>query len=199
PLRRSRTDPRIVVVLIRSIPLPRALPIKQKSVFGNRVPEAGGDHQQISWIQAQFGRRLQQARADGTLPADRAVLTKEYPLMKTAHWSLTGAALILALAPWMTVSIRADEAEDRAVKAIEKLGGRIIRDEKAKGKPIVGVNLAATPVTDADLKALAGLKQLQRLDLRQTHVTDAGLKELAGLKQLQKLYLNNTKVTDAGL
>jgi hypothetical protein len=33
--------------------------------------------EKISWIQAQFGRRLQQARADGTLPPDRALPAKE--------------------------------------------------------------------------------------------------------------------------
>ncbi|GAG37153.1 unnamed protein product, partial [marine sediment metagenome] len=37
------------------------------------------------------------------------------------------------------------------------------------------------------------------LTLSNTKVTDAGLKELAGLKQLQSLNLFRTKVTDAGL
>ena len=68
--------------------------------------------------------------------------------MKTTHRSLTGAALLLALVPWTAVSIRADEAEDKAVKAIEKLGGRITRDEKAKDKPTVNVNLTDTNMTD---------------------------------------------------
>jgi hypothetical protein len=119
--------------------------------------------------------------------------------MKTTHWSLTGAVLLLALVPWMTGCGRADEAEDKAAKAIEKLGGRIIRDDKAKGKPIVSVYLVGGPVTDAGLKHLAGLKQLQLLVLSFTQVTDAGLKHLAGLKQLHGLYVGSTKVTDAGL
>ena len=46
-----------------------------------------------------------------------------------------------------------------------------------------GLDLSFTQVTDAGLKELAGLKQLQVLDLAHTRVTDAGLKELAGLKQ----------------
>jgi internalin A len=54
-------------------------------------------------------------------------------------------------------------------------------------------------VTDAGLKELAGLKQLQTLDLGLTPVRGAGLKELAGLKQLQTLDLGECKVTDAGL
>ena len=54
-------------------------------------------------------------------------------------------------------------------------------------------------LTDAGLKALAGLTQLQLLDLRNSQVTDAGLKELAGLTQLQSLDLVATQVTDVGL
>ena len=46
---------------------------------------------------------------------------------------------------------------------------------------------------------MAGLKNLQALDLGRTKVTDAGLKELAGLKSLHALYLDGTQVTDAGL
>jgi internalin A len=119
--------------------------------------------------------------------------------MKTMQRNMTGAALVLALVQLTTVSVRADEAEDKAVKAIQKLGGKIGRDDKAKNKPIVGVVLFNAQVTDAALKELAGLKQLQMLHLSDTKVTDAGLKYLAGLKQLAELDLSGTKVTDAGL
>jgi len=93
--------------------------------------------------------------------------------------------------------------EARAVEAVKKFGGAVSRDEKAPGKPIVGVDFAGTELTDKWLKevagALAALKDLKWLDLYQTEVTDAGLKELAGLKGLQKLRLSATGVTDAGL
>ena len=118
--------------------------------------------------------------------------------MKTTFGSLIGAALLLALVPWSAVFTRADEAEEKAVKAIEKLGGRIARDMKAKDKPIVSVHLSFTQVTDAGLKDLAGLKQLQTLDLFGTQVTDAGLKHLAGLKRLRTLVLGSTQVTGKG-
>ena len=61
------------------------------------------------------------------------------------------------------------------------------------------LNLYTTQVTDAGLKELAGLIQLQTLNLDGTWVTDAGLKELAGLTQLQSLILHRTRVTLAGV
>ena len=73
---------------------------------------------------------------------------------------------------------RADEAEDKAVAFVKKLGGSVDRDEKAPGKPVVEVFLSNTKVTDAGLKELAALKSLTQLDLGNTPVTDAGIKEL---------------------
>jgi hypothetical protein len=52
---------------------------------------------------------------------------------------------------------RADDAEDKAVKFVEKLGGTVTRDEKSLGKPVVVVNLRFTRVKDVDLKELTGV------------------------------------------
>jgi hypothetical protein len=90
-------------------------------------------------------------------------------------------------------------AEERAVRAVQRLKGKIVRAETAPGKPVVAVDLSSTPVTDAGLKELAVLKQLRTLSLRGTPVTDAGLKELAGLHRLDELDLTNSQVTGAGL
>src|SRR4051812_3775680 len=88
---------------------------------------------------------------------------------------------------------RADEAS--AVKAVEKLGGKVTRDDKLPGKPVIGVDLAAPKVTDAVLKELKDLKHLTSLNLNAPEgggkVTDAGLKELKDLKQLTSLSLVN--------
>jgi internalin A len=96
-----------------------------------------------------------------------------------------------------------DDAEDQAVKAVEKLGGQVVRDPNDPAKPIVEVNLNGAAVTDAELKELAALKALkgvQTLYLVNHHgVTDAGVKSLAGLKGLTRLNLDGTTVTDAGL
>src|SRR5438477_11668371 len=97
-------------------------------------------------------------------------------LMRTM---LVGAVMLLAC---LSGAARADEAS--AVKAVEKLGGKITRDDKLPGKPVIGVNLTGTKVTDAGLKELKDLKQLTSLILAKTKVTDAGLKELKQLKQL---------------
>ena len=94
---------------------------------------------------------------------------------------------------------RADDAEVTAVALVEKLGGTVVRDEKAPGKPVTQVWLIKTKVTDAELKELAIFKNLIGLVLIYTKVTDVGLKELATLKNLVVLELGNTKVTDAGL
>jgi hypothetical protein len=106
-----------------------------------------------------------------------------------------GVACIL----WPVALVRADDADDKAVEAVKKLGGKVMRDENAEGKPVILVDLRGTDATDATLKELKQLKQLQTLDLFKTKVTDEGLKELKDLKSLRILYVNKTKVTDAGV
>ena len=87
---------------------------------------------------------------------------------------------------------RADEAEDRAVAAAEKLGGRVIRSQDKADKPVVSLNLTGAEVTEAVIRELAPLKGLTLLNLSFTDVTDAGLKELAPFKALTELYLEFT-------
>ena len=55
-----------------------------------------------------------------------------------------------------------------------------------------------SPVSDAGLKELGKLDQLQTLTLTNSLVTDAGMKELKSLKNLEMLSLNQTKVTARG-
>jgi hypothetical protein len=68
-----------------------------------------------------------------------------------------------------------------------------------KEMKLTSLNLRQANVGDADLKNLAGMKDLKALSLWQTKVTDAGLKVLAGLKNLEVLNLQATGVTDVGL
>ena len=61
------------------------------------------------------------------------------------------------------------------VKALEKLGARIERNEQ---DDVVRVNLMNTEITDAGLVHLAGLTKLELFDLAETKITDAGVAEL---------------------
>jgi hypothetical protein len=89
-----------------------------------------------------------------------------------------------------------DDPEQKAVALVKRLGGRIGRDEKKAGKPIVFVRLSSSPVADADLKELAALKRLADLILSRTKISDWGLKDLAGFDQLRRLDLPDTQITD---
>ncbi len=64
---------------------------------------------------------------------------------------------------------------------------------------VVAVDSTDTPLTDVELKHLAGLTELVGLWLDYTQITDAGLQDLARLRHLEVLSLNATKVTDAGV
>ena len=94
---------------------------------------------------------------------------------------------------------------ERAEVAFQRLGGVIVRDNDAPGRPVVRVDLGRTvnrrcgAVTDADLRYLDGLESLEALGLAGTRVTDAGLAHLHGLTRLRWLDLDDTIVTDAGL
>ena len=97
------------------------------------------------------------------------------------------------------VPVQADNAEEKSVKFVEKLGGKVTRDQKLLGKPVIDVFQSWDDVTDARLKELAGLKSLTILNLGGTKVTDAGLKELTEIKSLTGLGLRFTAVTDTGM
>src|SRR5438876_967448 len=112
----------------------------------------------------------------------------------TKRFGLLAYYLLLAAGP-----LYADDAEDAAVKAVEKLGGKVTRDYKDSAHPVVRVSFSGTQLTDAGLKELAVLKELETLGLRDTPVTGAGLKHLAELSGLKELDLDTTKVTDVGL
>jgi hypothetical protein len=66
-------------------------------------------------------------------------------------------------------------------------------------EPPTRLRLHRWNVSDAGLKELAGLRNLQRLDLWGTQVTDAGVEHLKGLTKLQVLQLDRTQVTDEGV
>jgi hypothetical protein len=100
----------------------------------------------------------------------------------------------------LAFSAVAHAGEAEAIAALKKLGGTVIHVDNSPKKPVRSVYLPGPKVTDADLKYLADLPQIEVLKLDSaSKITDAGLKELVGLKRLKDLGLGGTQVTDAGL
>ena len=97
------------------------------------------------------------------------------------------------------VPVWADEAEDRAIIFVEKSFGFVIRDEEARGKPVVTVLLDRPAQKEVELKELAPFVKLTNLDLTDVEVTEAGVVELAQFKNLTRLTLSGRHVTDAAL
>jgi len=111
--------------------------------------------------------------------------------MRTA---LVGAAMLSASLPG---AARADEAT--AVKAVERLGGYVTRDDKLPGRPVTGVRLGGLQVTDASLEELKAFEHLATVTLFSSPATGTGFKVLRGLKKLTTLELQNTDVGDKGM
>jgi len=77
------------------------------------------------------------------------------------------------------------------------LGGRA--ETNAAGE-VVALDLRGTWVTDTDLKAVAALPRLERLDLSLTRITDLGLLQLKGMTSVRELKLRFAElVTDEGV
>jgi Leucine-rich repeat (LRR) protein len=92
----------------------------------------------------------------------------------------------------------------KGLTKLKKLRFDGVQDEALEGiaglKNLEDLQLFYTSVGDPGLKHLGGLTGLRSLNLMKTRVTDAGLKHLSGLTALQNLSLSDNKaITDAGL
>src|SRR5437764_318290 len=100
--------------------------------------------------------------------------------------------LALVMVFCLRAPLHSGDGEAAAVKALEKIGAKITRDEQQAGKPVIGIDLArkTDAVTDQTLMELAVFKQLRSLDLTGCYkIKDAGVKALAACPQLQTLSL----------
>lgn len=95
--------------------------------------------------------------------------------------------------------VQRGEAEKIAIAAILKLGGSVIYDEKHPNKPVIGVVLYGSTLTDSGLHHLNAFFHLTSLNLNDSKITDDGLAHLRVLTNLRDLYLGHTNVTDNGL
>ena len=103
------------------------------------------------------------------------------------------AGLLLA-AP----TLFADEAENKAVKALKTFGPaddiKVGRDKNDPARPVIRFLIYNRDIKDENLKLLASLKKLQHLEIVNCpNVTDAGLKHLADLQHLKELNLGATQ------
>ena len=60
------------------------------------------------------------------------------------------------------------------------------------------LNLSGSKITDAGIKHLEGLSELQNLVLEETAISDACVGSLSKLKKLSFIHLTDTRVTEAG-
>jgi hypothetical protein len=142
-------------------------------------------------------------------------------------FALTPALLLVAASTGQAQV--SEEAQAKAVAAIEKLGGKVEIDGTLPGKPVVAVDLAQAKIKDDDLACLVACTELRKLQLERATITDAalvhirglaklellnlkvlsgnrpfgitdkGLVHLKDLKQLKRLFLNGANITDQGL
>jgi len=123
--------------------------------------------------------------------------------------AVTGAGLkdLKGLKNLKMVSLDDGQVTDELLHGMQEadLMRAFSRAKGKEGQPPTGagdvltVDLSKTKVTDAGLKELASLPELQELNLRNTAVTGAGMKDLKGLKKLVKVVLADTQVADAEL
>src|SRR5262249_35994386 len=125
-------------------------------------------------------------RRPGSMPSGTRSFLGEAPQM-TKSVAMPAVYLLLAAVP-----LHADVNENTAAKAVERLGGKLTLDNKDAARPIVGVDLSFTDLTDAGLKDFTTLKRLQTLNLGGTKITDVGLKGLGPLKRLETLHRGGT-------
>jgi beta-lactamase regulating signal transducer with metallopeptidase domain len=130
---------------------------------------------------------------------------------------LLAAVVVLGLVPWRlaatenkesdapqslpsTIAEKQSPEQAKAIVEIERLGGRVVADKGRPGSPVVFVQLPMQPeVTDAALKYVADLPNIEQVMFNWTSVTDKGLESLKGLNQLESLGLQGTKVRGPGL
>ncbi|MSR55736.1 MAG: hypothetical protein EXS09_21020 [Gemmataceae bacterium] len=111
--------------------------------------------------------------------------------------SVTPVLMFLLVATTELIAQSPAKHTDDAIARIEKLGGAVRKI--SQGSDALEVDLQGSTVTDADLKDLVLLKNVQVIRLKETKIGDAGLEYVSKIATLKRLFLDKTAVTDAGL
>ena len=114
-------------------------------------------------------------------------------------WAAPAHGLDATGRPHPLVRAGVDEAD--AIRQIERVGGKVLRDDKTPGRPVVSVVFSPGhfPHVQQVLPAVNCLRSLRILGLFYTDTTDAGLAELRELDELKQLDLAGLQITDAGI
>jgi mono/diheme cytochrome c family protein len=135
-----------------------------------------------------------------SLPAEELRAVEELQRRQAAEYEATLATVRAAVPGSLRAMVPGErDLEYSAAVAGATFGDAELEKLSAAGKDLVWLDLSRTRITDAGLKALEKMPNLQHLDLRGTAVGDAGLHALAPLQDLRTLGLYGTAVTDAGL
>jgi hypothetical protein len=135
-----------------------------------------------------------------SLPEAERRAVEELQQRQAAEYETTLASVRAAIPG----SLRAILPGERDLEYTAAVAGAAFGDAEleklaAAGRDVIWLDLSRTGITDAGLKVLAKMPNLEHLDLRETAVGDAGVEALAPLHNLQTLGLYGTAVTDAAL
>ncbi|HEY6546322.1 MAG TPA: c-type cytochrome domain-containing protein, partial [Vicinamibacteria bacterium] len=135
-----------------------------------------------------------------TLPEGERRAVEELQNRQAAEYEAT----LSCLRATVPGSLRAILPGERDLEYTAAIAGSAFGDAELQklepvGSDLLWLDLSRTRVTDAGLKVLARMPNLEHLDLRGTAVGDEGVKALASLSHLHTLSLYGTGVTDAGL
>src|SRR5437868_568950 len=101
-----------------------------------------------------------------------------------AHWETSDDPLLKALAG----------TGSKLYSAIEAVHGQVRKGPRGA----LGIWLRDTRVTDAGLEALAGQTHVQEFE-SSPHLTDAGLRHLKDMTEMERLMLGRVRITGDGL
>ena len=135
-----------------------------------------------------------------TLPAGERRAVEELQHRQASEYEATLSGLRASIPG----SLRPIVPGERDLEYTAAIAGAAFGDAELQklgsvGNDLFWLDLSRTGITDAGLKVLAKMPNLERLDLRGTAVGDAGVRALAGLSHLETLNLYGTRVTDVGL
>lgn len=137
--------------------------------------------------------KLSELYASGTTLDDDAVaVLADLPALRKLRLSKTtvGTEGLAALANLKLEDLDVSEASSITDETLAIIG---------KMKSLKRLNLWRDTITDAGVEQLAGLTQLEWLNVDNTHLTDAGLPYLKDMASLKFLHLGSTGVTDEGM